>query len=134
VLPVLAELYLKTGQPEKTAEYVNRGFELMKPDQNWYGLPAPMHLARGMLAIARKDWDTATESFDKAIQINRQYQLPWDEAKTLYERGLMYLARGDKGDRDKTHEDLDEALAIFQKVGAKKDAEKVLRKKEMLRA
>jgi hypothetical protein len=26
------------------------------------------------------------------------------------------------------------ALAIFQKVGAKKDAEKVLRKKEMLRA
>jgi hypothetical protein len=87
-----------------------------------------------MLATARKDWGTATGSFDKAIQINRQYQLPWDEAKTLYERGLMYLARGDKGDRDKTHEDLDEALAIFQKVGAKKDAEKVLRKKEMLRA
>jgi tetratricopeptide (TPR) repeat protein len=134
VLPVLAELYLKTGQPDKAAEYVDRGFELMKPDQNWYGLPAPMHLARGMLATARKDWGTATESFDKAIQINRQYQLPWDEAKTLYERGLMYLARGGKGDRDKAHEDLDEALAVFQKVGAKKDAEKVLRKKEMLRA
>lgn len=134
VLPVLAELYLKTGQPDKAAEYVNRGFELMKPDQNWYGLPAPMYLARGMLATAQKDWDTATESFDKAVQINRQYQLPWDEAKTLYERGLMYLARGGKGDRDKAHEDLDEALAVFQKVGAKKDAEKVLRKKEMLRA
>jgi hypothetical protein len=29
---------------------------------------------------------------------------------------------------------INEALAIFQKVGAKKDAEKVLRKKEMLRA
>jgi len=134
VLPVLAELYIKIGQPEKAAEYVDRGFELMKPDQNWYGLPAPMYLARGMLATVRKDWDTATESFDRAIQINRQYQLPWDEARTLYERGLMSLARGGKGDRDKAHEDLDEALAIFQKVGAKKDAEKVLRKKEMLRA
>jgi tetratricopeptide (TPR) repeat protein len=134
VLPVLAELYLKTGQPDKAAEYVNRGFELMKPDQNWYGLPAPMYLAKGMLATAQKDWDTATESFDKAIQINRQYQLPWDEAKALYERGLMYLARGGKGDRDKAHENLDEALTIFQKVGAKKDAEKVLRKKEMLKA
>ncbi|HXZ30599.1 MAG TPA: tetratricopeptide repeat protein, partial [Dehalococcoidia bacterium] len=134
VLPVLAELYLKTGQLEKMAEYVNRGFELMKPDQNWYGLPAPVYLAKGMLATARRDWGTAAESFDKAIQINRQYQLPWDEAKTLYERGLMYLARGGKGDRDKAHEDLDEALAIFQKVGAKKDAEKVLRKKEMLKA
>jgi tetratricopeptide (TPR) repeat protein len=134
VLPVLAELYLKMGQAEKAAEYVDRGFELMKPDQNWYGLPAPLHVARGMLATARKDWDTVTESFDKAIQINRQYQLPWDEARTLYERGLMYLARGGKGDRDKAHEDLDEALAVFQKVGAKKDAEKVLRKKEMLSA
>jgi tetratricopeptide (TPR) repeat protein len=134
VLPVLAELYLKMSQPDKAAEYVDRGFELMKPDQNWYGLPAPMYLARGMLSTARKDWGTATESFDKAIQINRQYQLPWDEAKTLHERGLMYLARGGKGDRDKAHEDLDEALAVFQKVGAKKDAEKVLRKKEMLKA
>jgi len=134
VLPVLAELYLKMGQPDKAAEYVNRGFELMKPGQNWYGLPAPMYLARGMLATARKDWDTATESLDRAIQINRQYQLPWDEARTLYERGLMYLSRGGKGDRDKAHDDLDEALAVFQKVGAKKDTEKVLRKKEMLKA
>ena len=134
VLPVLAELYIKMGQPDKAAEYVNRGFELMKPDQSWYGLPAPMYLARGMLAAARKNWGSAAESFDKAIQINKQYQLPWDEAKTFYERGLMYLARGGKGDRDKAHEDLDEALAIFQKVGAKKDAEKVLRKKEMLKA
>jgi tetratricopeptide (TPR) repeat protein len=134
VLPVLAELCLKIGQHDKAAEYVNRGFELLKPDQNWYGLPAPMYLAKGMLAAARKDWDTATESFDKAIQINKQYQLPWDEAKTLYERGLMYLARGGKGDREKAHEDLDEALAMFQRVGAKKDAEKVLRKKEMLKA
>jgi len=46
----------------------------------------------------------------------------------------MYLARLGKGDRDKAHENLDEALALFQKVGAKKDVEKVLRKKEMLKA
>jgi len=134
VLPVLAELYLKMGQPDKAADYVDRGFELLKPEQNWYGLPAPMYLAKGMLAAARKDWDTATNSFDKAIQINRQYELPWDEARTLYEQGLMYLAHGGQGDRDKAHQYLDEALAIFQKVGAKKDVEKVLRKKEMLGA
>jgi hypothetical protein len=46
----------------------------------------------------------------------------------------MYLTRGRKADREKAHEDLDDALAIFQKVGAKKDVEKVLRKKEMLKA
>ena len=134
VLPVLSELYLKMSQLEKATEYVDRGFELMKPDQNWYGLPAPVYLAKGMLATARQDWGKAAESFDKAIQINRQYQLPWDEARTLYERGLMYLACGRKADREKAHEDLDEALTIFQKVGAKKDVEKVLRKKKRLGA
>jgi hypothetical protein len=46
----------------------------------------------------------------------------------------MYLARDGQGDRDKAHEDLDGALAIFQKVGARKDVEKVLRKKGMLKA
>jgi tetratricopeptide (TPR) repeat protein len=134
VLPVLAELRLKMGQLDKAQEHVDRGFELMKPDQNWYGLPSSMYMARGMLAVARRDWETATDSFDKAVEVNREYQLPWDEARTLYERGLMYLARGSKGDRDKAHQDLDAALAIFQKVGARKDVEKVLRKKEMLRA
>ncbi len=134
VLPVLAELYVKIGQLGKAAEYVDRGFELLKPDQNWYGLPALVCTTKGMLATARKDWKTAVESFDKAIEINRQYQLPWDEAKALYERGLMYLTHGRKADREKAHEDLDEALATFQKVGAKKDVEKVLRKKEMLGA
>jgi tetratricopeptide (TPR) repeat protein len=134
VLPVLAELYLKIGQPDKAAEYVDRGFELLKPDKNWYGLSAPMYLAKGMLATAQRNWRVAADSFDKAIQINRQYQLPWDEAKALYERGLMYLSRSRKAYREKAHEDLDEALAIFQKVGAKKDVEKVLRKKKMLGA
>jgi tetratricopeptide (TPR) repeat protein len=133
-LPLLAELYLKMGQQEKAAKYVDRGFELLKPDQNWYGLPAPMYLARGMLATAQRNWRAAAESFDKAIQINRQYQLPWDEAKDLYERGLMYLARRRKAYREKAHEDLDEALAIFQRVGAKKDVEKLLRKKKRLGA
>jgi tetratricopeptide (TPR) repeat protein len=134
VLPVLAELYLKMSQPDKAGEYVDRGLELMKPEQNWYGLPAPIYMAGGMLATARKDWDTAMDFFDKAIESNRQYQLPWDEARTLYERGLMYLARSGHADRDKAHQNLDEALVVFQKVGAKKDVQKVLRKKEMLNA
>lgn len=135
VLPVLAELHLKKGEAEKTTEYVDRGLELMKPDQNWYGLPAPVYLAGAMLATARQDWDMAAEFFDRAMQINRQYRLPWDEAKMLYERGLMYLTRGDAGgDRDGAHEDLNEALAIFQRVGAKKEVEKVLRRKDLLKA
>ena len=98
VLPVLCELYLKMGQPEKAAGYVDRGFELLKPDQNWYGLPAPIYMAKGMLATQKQDGKTATEFFEKAIHLNRQYQLPWDEAKTFYELGMMSLVRDRAGD------------------------------------
>jgi len=129
VLPVLCELYLKMGQPAKATECVRRGFELLKPDQNWYGLPVSLHLANGMLATAQQDWETATESLDEAIQLSKEYQLPWDEAKGLYERGLMYIARDWDGDRERANIALDEALKIFQSIEAKKEVEKVLNKK-----
>jgi tetratricopeptide (TPR) repeat protein len=133
VLPVMAELYLKTGQANKAAEYVARGFELLKPDQNWHGLPAPLHTAQGILATAERRWDEAEKAFAEAVALNRRYECPWDEAKTLYEWGLMRLARGKAGDREKAQERLGAALEIFRRVEAKKDVEKVLAAIETLR-
>jgi tetratricopeptide (TPR) repeat protein len=132
VLPVLCELHLKMGQPEKAAGYVDRGFELLKPDQNWFGLPALMHMAKGMLATEKQDWKTATEFFEKAIHLNRKYQLFWDEAKTCYELGMMFLARNRTEDRERARQKFDCALEIFERIGAKKDIEKILSKKELL--
>jgi tetratricopeptide (TPR) repeat protein len=132
VLPVLCELYLKMKQPEKAAGYVDRGFELLKPDQNWYGLPAPIYMAKGMLATQKQDWKTATEFFEKAIHLNRQYQLPWDEAKTFYELGMMFLGKDRAGDRESAREKFGRALEIFERIEAKRDIEKVRTQKELL--
>ena len=129
---MLCELYLKMGQTEKAAEYVDKGFELLKPDQNWYGLPALMYTAKGMLATQKQDWKTATKFFEKAINQNKQCQLPWDEAKTLYELGMMSLARDHPGDRKKALENFDRALEIFESIGAKKEVEKVLARRKLL--
>ena len=132
VLPALAELALKTGRPDRAAAHVKRGFELLTPDRNWYGLPAPMWLAKGMLAGAKGKWDEAATAFEKAIAITRQYRLSSDEAKALLEWGLMHLARGQAGDRQSGEKKLGASLDIFQRVGAKKDVEKVLARKEVL--
>jgi tetratricopeptide (TPR) repeat protein len=132
VLPVLCELNLKMGQPDKAAGYVDRGFELLKPDQNWFGLPALIYMAKGMLAKEKQDWKTATEFFEKSIHLNRKYQLLWDEAKTCYEFGMMFMARNRTEDRESAHQKCDYALEIFERIGAKKDIEKVLNKKELL--
>jgi tetratricopeptide (TPR) repeat protein len=132
VLPVLCELHLKMGQPDKAAGYVDRGFELLKPDQNWFGLPALMYMAKGMLATEKQDWKTATEFFEKGVQLNRKYQLLWDEAKTCYELGMMFLARNLTEDQESARQKFDCALEIFERIGAKKDIEKVLKRKELL--
>ena len=132
VLPLICELYLKKGEPKKATEYLERGFELLKPDQNWYGLPASLYLNKAMFATGEQNWDMATEFFEKAIYLNRQYQLPWDEAKTFYGLGLMAFVRDQAGDREIAHQKFDCALEIFEKIGAKKDVEKVLAKKKLL--
>jgi class 3 adenylate cyclase/tetratricopeptide (TPR) repeat protein len=132
VLPALVELYLAMGDLGKAAEQVTRGFELLTPDQNWYGLPAAMYLTKGTLAAAGRRWDEAERSFAEAVAINRRYQLPWDEAKTLYEWGLMHVAGGRAGDRDTACTKLDAALELFRRIEAKRDIEKVLAVKAQL--
>ena len=109
-----------------------RGFECLKPELNWYGLPAPMYLAKGMLASEERNWDEAVRCFAEAVAINRQYELPWDEAKSIYEWGLMYKNRGMKDDHKGTFEKLDKAMVIFQRIGAKRDVEKVIAEKVAL--
>lgn len=121
VLPVLAELYLDA---DKAAECIERGFELLTPGQNWCGLPAPLHLAHGMLARARQSWEEATRSFETALAINQRYGLPWDEATVLSEWGRMHLARGASREQADAREKLGAALAIFERIGARRDAEK----------
>jgi class 3 adenylate cyclase/tetratricopeptide (TPR) repeat protein len=125
VLPSLCELYLGLAERGKAGSYVERGFELLRPDQNWYGLAALAHLAKGMLASAERDWETAVSGFETAAAINRRHQLPYDEARACHELGLMYLARGRAGDRRRADEQLDKALDIFQRVGATTAVEKV---------
>ena len=48
------------------------------------------------------------------------------------EYARVYLERDQEGDRKKSHKLLDEALEIFQKMGAKKDIEKTTRLLEAL--
>ena len=126
ILPVLCELYLTTDRAELAAESVERGFALLAPNRNWYGLAAGMHLARGMLARDHRDWDDADASFEQAVAINHDQSLPWDEAKALYEWAQMAAVRDRAGDRDAARERRRRARSIFEHIGARKDVEKII--------
>jgi hypothetical protein len=46
----------------------------------------------------------------------------------------VYLERSQEGDVERAHKLLDEALGIFQKMGAKGDIERIIAKKKLLTA
>jgi tetratricopeptide (TPR) repeat protein len=130
-LPALSELYLRTDRLARATEQLERGFALLEPGQRWYGAPVPLLVARGELAGGCRQWEQAERSFEEAIAISRQYRLPWDEARALYQSGLMRLARGHHGDQERASRQLADARDIFQRTGARKDMEKALAGKEV---
>lgn len=130
-LPTLCEVHLAMGQAARAAEHLERGFALLDPQRCWYGAPVPLLLAKGLLAAARESWKDADQAFESALALGRQYRLPWEEARVLYESGSMHLARGLPEEREGASRNCDEALEIFQRIGAKKAVEKVLAGKEV---
>jgi class 3 adenylate cyclase/tetratricopeptide (TPR) repeat protein len=131
-IPLLCEVYLKTGGSEQADACLERGFGLLTPDRAWYGLPAPLLVAKGMLAGHQQEWDEAVEVFERAIEISRQNRLPYDVARALYECGLAHASRGKPGDRASGRAKLTESLEIFQQIKAVKDVERVMARKELL--
>lgn len=122
---LLAHVASREGEPDAAAEHLRRAKEIISNGQDWSGLAAEVHMAEGVLATARKHWQEAEAAFQKAVETNRQYQLPYYEARSLLEWGEMYLSRNDPEDRNKGMQFLDQALAIFQRIRARKMVEKV---------
>lgn len=131
---LLVEIASKGGELQEATPNLQRAREIVSNGEDWRGLLAKVHLAEGILATAKKNWPEAEDAFRKAAEINQKYHLPYYEAKTLFEWGQMYLSRNEPGDRERGMGLLDEALAIFQKIQAKKIVEKVLAHKQVLTA
>ena len=131
VIPSICEVYLKKGQLDAATEYINSGFELLKPDQNWYGLAASLYLVKAMLASKERSWDMATQYFEKAYQLNLKYELPWGEAKTNYEWGKMLIARGQRDDEKNARKKYSRARELLQRMGIEDDVVKRLIKESV---
>jgi tetratricopeptide (TPR) repeat protein len=85
---------------------------------------------RAMLFRAEKKWGESIELFEKSLQefeaLDARRWNVWFFAKfILYEYARVYLERNQPSDREKARDVLNQALEMFQKMGAKKDVEKV---------
>jgi tetratricopeptide (TPR) repeat protein len=96
-------------------------------------------ILRAMLCRAQKKWAESIELFEKGLQGwealgARQWNVYWFAKLVLYEYARVYLERDQEGDKEKAHNLLNQAMEIFQKMGAKKEIERIIAKKKLLTA
>jgi len=134
----LITAYLELGEINKADNQVDilRKSALEMADEE---LTAVANTLKAMVLRAEKKWDESIELFEKSLQeweaLDAWEWAPYDLARwVLCECARVYLERDREGDREKAHSLLNQALEIFQKIGAKKDIEKVIAKKKLLTA
>jgi hypothetical protein len=64
----------------------------------------------------------------------RKWNVYWFSKLVLCEFARAYFERAQEGDREKAYSFLNQALEIFQELGAKTDIEKMVAKKKLLTA
>jgi len=130
--------YIELGEIEKAQNLIDNLHKYALETENKY-LIATADVLTAMLFRAQKKWKESIEKFEKSLQEfeaigARRWNVYWFAKTVLFEYARVYLERDQEGDREKAHNLLNQALEIFQKIGAKKDIEKIITKKKLLTA
>jgi tetratricopeptide (TPR) repeat protein len=127
-LPPLARLYLMKGETEKARELIEKTQEYAAKGKVRLGICAA-EMLKGMLFKEQRNWEESVQHFEKGLaeskSLNAEKWYTHFRADFLYEYGSMYLERNTGDDKEKAMNLFDQALGIFQRMGAKKDVEKV---------
>jgi tetratricopeptide (TPR) repeat protein len=120
LLPLLAWAHLEMGDIEQAERNVVEAVKAAA-DQHAHLRLVEARRVQGMILARAKRWQEAERSFAEAVSLARGMSYPYAEARALHEHGRTYLL---KGDRELAQKQLEEALVIFRRLGAKKDADR----------
>jgi len=134
----LISAYIELGEIDKANNQIDilRKLTLETADEVFTAITNTL---KAMVLRAQKKWDESIKLFEKSLQEWEALSLrEWSAyifaRRVLFEYARVYLERDQEGDREKAHSLLNQALEIFQRIGAKKDIEKVIAKKKLLTA
>lgn len=75
-----------------------------------------------MVALRQQYWEEATTALEEGVALARSMPYPYAEGRLLHVYGQMHIQKGEPA---LARERLEAALAIFQRLGARKDIEQV---------
>jgi hypothetical protein len=124
---VLLLVYVELGEYEKVENSIDGLYQFAQEVED-NGMLAFLDVARAELFRAQHKWEESIKYFERSIhEMELMNARQWDLykfVKFLFEYARMYMERDQRGDREKALNLLNQALEIFQKLGAKKDIEK----------
>jgi len=130
--------YIELGEIDKAEKQISI-YQKLALETEDKGLIAIVDTLRAASLRAQKKWEESIKLFEKSLQeweaLDVRKWLVYHFGRyVLFEYARVYLERDQEEDREKAHSLLNQALEIFQRIGAKKDVEKVIAKKKLLTA
>jgi tetratricopeptide (TPR) repeat protein len=121
--------YIELGEIEKANNLID-SLQKLAFEKEDKGLIATADALRAKLLSAQKKWEKSIELFEKSLQEHealnaRRWNVYLFAKWVLVEYARAYLERNAEGDTEKASKLLNQTLETFQKMGAKKDIEKV---------
>jgi len=119
LLPVLARAYGALGEIDRSLEVAQDAVrQIRELGEGLYLIEALT--VQGMALIDLGRWADAKESLDEALPLAQRMPYPLAEGRILVELGRMHRGQGEDAAAQGAFE---EALTIFRRLGARKDAE-----------
>ncbi len=112
-----AENLLKITQ--ENTQQLNRKYGLIYADLSW-----------AMLLRAQKKWSDSINLFEKSLQLAeaanmKRWNVGMYARRLLYEYARVFIERDGEGDREKARNLLNQALAIFRNMDARREIERI---------
>jgi tetratricopeptide (TPR) repeat protein len=123
-LPVLAWAHLEADDVAQAAEAVAQALARMRPE-NMRAFLVDALRVQAMVAIRQEQWTVAEQALEEGVAMAHDMPYPYAEGRLLQVYGDLHLQ---KGERELARERLEAALAIFRRLGARKDVEEVEQK------
>jgi tetratricopeptide (TPR) repeat protein len=121
LLALLGWAYLELGQIGQAEEAVGQALARARATSNRLALVDVLRV-QVMLMIHQKHWVEAASNLEEGLALARSMPYPYGEGRLLHVYGAMHVH---KGELEPACERLEAALAVFRRLGARKDAERV---------
>jgi tetratricopeptide (TPR) repeat protein len=123
LLPTLACALLDLGQVDEAANVAAQALRRAQATHNRLTRLDALRVG-ALIATRQERWAGATRTLEEALSLAYEVGDPYRHARLLHAYGQMHVAKGEPGP---ARQRLEAALAIFRRLGARKDAEQVER-------